>query len=257
MYDRTHTLLVVVPLFALLACCRLTSDSRADTIMLGASKDSTLINHSAGSVSNGTGTLIAGQTFARGPGAIRALLAFDVAASIPQGSTITGAELTLTVLQAGAGSDNDSYALHPLEQDWGEGTSFATTGQGAPSTTGDVTWIHPFFNNSFWTNPGGDFRALSSATEKVGDSGPVTWQSTSGLVADVQAWLDDPHSDFGWILIGAESRFGSARQFASRESNSNTPLLTITFTSVPEPSSLLLLGLATIFTPYRRRQFGW
>ena len=51
---------------------------------------------------------------------------------------------------------------------------------------------------------------------------------------DVQAWLDDDSTNFGWLLRGDESTIFTARQFASRENLTvaNRPLLTIDFTEV-------------------------
>ncbi|NOZ40838.1 MAG: DNRLRE domain-containing protein, partial [Planctomycetes bacterium] len=215
---RTSTMLVVLPLLFALVNNVLVSVSEAEIISLGPSKDNTLINNGSGSVSNGTGFLFAGKTGNSGPGALRALLAFDIASEIPAGATITDVQMTLTVLQAGNGSNNDSYGLHRVAQDWGEGKSFASGGNGAPSENNDATWIHTFFNSSFWTNPGGDFEGTPSATETVGSSGTVTWGSTSEMVANVQNWLNDPSSNFGWILIGNEASSASARRFGSRES---------------------------------------
>jgi len=33
----------------------------------------------------------------------------------------------------------------------------------------------------------------------------------------VQSWIDTPATNFGWILVGDEATFGSAKRFASRE----------------------------------------
>lgn len=211
-------------------------EARAETIMLDASKDNTLFNSTTGSNSNGQGPLFAGRTGGQGPGPQRAVFAFDVASAIPAGSTVTSVELTLNILQAGGGSGNDSYALHRLEQDWGEGTSQATGGAGTAATPGDATWIHTFFDTNTWNNPGGDFESSPSAFKTIGNFGPETWGSTSEMIADVQGWLDNPTNNFGWILIGDESVPVSSRQFASRESFMGGPQLTVTY-FVPEPSS--------------------
>ncbi len=257
MHLRLNTLLVTLPLLFTLFNTVLASVSEADTIMLGASKDNTLINNTTGNVSNGEGPLFAGLTGGAGPGALRALIAFDVASEIPAGATITDVQLTLTILQAGNGSNLESYGLHRVEQDWGEGKSFASGGNGAPSEKSDATWIHTFHDNSFWTNPGGDFQGTPSATETIGVSGPVTWSSTSDLVADVQNWLDAPSSNFGWLLIGDEIRSTAARKFGSRESTSGVPELAITFTPVPEPHSLTLVILgSSCALAFLRRKLG-
>ena len=49
--------------------------------------------------------------------------------------------------------------------------------------------------------------------------------------ADVQAWLGDAPTDFGWILIGNESKVKTANRFDTMESlESASPTLTIEFT---------------------------
>lgn len=215
----------------------------AATEMLSASKDNTLINSATGEFSNGQGPLFAGRTGGQGPGAQRALMAFDVASEIPAGAIITDVQLTLTVEQAGNGSGFDSYALHRVSQDWGEGTSDAFGGGGTQSTAGDATWVHTFFDTATWTIPGGDFEASASAAKEIGTFGAETWGSTPELVADVQGWLDDPSSNFGWILIGDESAFASSRKFGSRESTVG-PVLAVTY--IPEPATLATGVLATL-----------
>ena len=234
--------------------CVAASVSHAESVMLNPSKDNNLINDNGGALSNGTGALHAGLTGGRGPGVLRSLLAFDIAGAIPAGSIITDVELTLTVQMAGPGSGDDEYSVHRVTQDWGEGTSFATGGNGASSTTDDATWIHTFFSTGVWNAPGGDFEATASATESIGTFGPETWGSTAELVADVQAWLDDPSSNYGWILIGDEAANSSARQFASRESSTNAPVLTVQYI-VPEPNTLAiaLVGSVSSALLHRRR----
>jgi hypothetical protein len=81
---------------------------------------------------------------------------------------------------------------------------------------------------------GGDFVATSSAAQNVAGAGTtVTWTSTPPLVDDVQGWVNNPASNFGWLLRGNESTSRTARKFASSEytlNQNNRPLLTIDFT---------------------------
>ncbi|HUN82094.1 MAG TPA: thrombospondin type 3 repeat-containing protein, partial [Phycisphaerae bacterium] len=115
-----------------------------------------------------------------------------------------------------------------------EGASVATgeEGGGAVPATGDVTWTKRFNPGSPWTNPCGDFSATVSASTAVTDVGHYTWGSTSQMVADAQAWLDVPSTNFGWVLIGTESTAMTAKRFDSRENATadNRPKLTITYT---------------------------
>jgi hypothetical protein len=52
------------------------------------------------------------------------------------------------------------------------------------------------------------------------------------LVLDVQTWLNTPASNFGWMIIGVETGFGTTKRFDSRENFdvSFRPALTVTFT---------------------------
>jgi hypothetical protein len=165
----------------------------------------------------------------------RGVLAFDIAGNIPAGSTILGVTLSLNVSRTGSDTPRN-VELHKLLADWGEGTSVAPgeEGDGAPATTNDATWRHRFFDTIFWTTEGGDFSATVSASQSVGAVGVYTW-SSSQMVADVQSWLDDPASTFGWLVLGDESEILTAKRFDTRESAS-PPVLTIQYTRVtPRP----------------------
>jgi hypothetical protein len=37
------------------------------------------------------------------------------------------------------------------------------------------------------------------------------------MAADIQAWLDNPSSNFGWVLLGKEGAEATAKRFDSRE----------------------------------------
>ncbi len=188
------------------------------TTTLLASKDNSLFEDSAGALSSGAGEfLYAGQTISAG--SRRALIAFD-ASEIPTGSTITEATLRLTVSKAARNTtDTAPFALHRLTSDWGEGTSDAGNpgGRGAPATTGDATWLHTLFSSDTWSTPGGDFVSTASATADVGGDGTMAAWSSAGMAADVQAWVSDPSSNFGWIIIGDETINPTGRRFNSRD----------------------------------------
>ena len=54
------------------------------------------------------------------------------------------------------------------------------------------------------------------------------------MVADVQSWLDNPASNFGWLVLGDETAIATAKRFDTRESAS-PPVLTIRIhTRAPE-----------------------
>lgn len=208
------------------------ADRGVQTVTLNPSKDNTLIQSSNGLVSNGMGfQFFAGRVGLMGFGsARRGVIAFDVAGSLPAGATIINASLTLHLSLTNTGAHD--VGLHELTQAWGEGTSTSGGGSGDTSTDGDATWIHTFFDTEFWDQPGGDFQEVVLATRNVDDPGRYTWTS-SRLVASVQSWIDDPGSNFGWIVIGDESFFQTAQGFDSRENPDVTrrPVLTIEYSN--------------------------
>jgi uncharacterized protein (TIGR03118 family) len=219
------------------------------TITLSPSKDNTLYQSTVGNISNGAGpSFFAGLTGNRGgPGIRRGVIAFDIANNIPAGSTINSVTLSLQVVRtSSAATASETVGLHLLSADWGEGTSNGGAdrgGVGAPATTNDATWIYRFFNTATWTNPGGDFVSTVSASTSVGGVGSYSWGSTAQLVSDVQNWLNNPATNFGWIVVGDETTSNSAREFASRENATaaNRPTLTIDYTN-PNPASQLTLS---------------
>ena len=199
-------------------------------------KDNTLYEYDPeeGDVSNALGLhFFAGET-ALGE-LRRGVLAFDIAAHIRPGSTIMAVTLSLNMSRT-ALDDARTVELHTLLADWGEGTSIAPgeEGDGAPATPNDATWRHGFFDTIFWTNEGGDFSATVSATQSVGPIGQYTWSSAQ-MVADVQSWLDNPASNFGWLVLGDESTNITAKRFDTRESAS-PPVLAIQY--IPGPRVL-------------------
>lgn len=234
------TILVLFCLAALQADIHPRQAARAGTdevAVLGAAKDNTLYESATGAISNGAGEyFFAGTTL---PGDIRrAVIAFDVAGNLPAGSTINSVTLTLNMSRTVSGSQ--TVALHRLLADWGEGSSNApgAEGEGAPSALNDATWIHTFFNTLLWSDPGGSFTPTASASLAVGTVGSYTWGSTSQMVADVQAWLDSPAANFGWILVGNESANQTAKRFDSRQnpSTASHPVLSINYTPPVEPT---------------------
>ena len=209
----------------------------SETVALMAVRDNTLIEDPDGQLSNGSGEyFFAGMT--NTPKIRRALIAFDVAGAVPAGATITAVRLTLARTKVGS-FDEYPVALHRALADWGEGDSDVEfeEGRGAPAETGDATWIHRFFDTETWQNEGGDFVEEASASAIVGGIDIVTqfavytWGSTEQLLADVQGWLDDPASDFGWMILGLEEGTRTSKRFASREHSNaeRRPVLTVEY----------------------------
>jgi len=205
----------------------------ADVVTLPASKDNTLSETSDGSLSDGAGRhFFAGRTDqSPGDDVRRGLLEFDVAGAIPPGSVIHSAALELHMSKTQAGPEDVS--LHRALAEWGEGASDPGGGEGsgASSEAGDATWLHTFYPGSFWVAEGGDFNVFPSATTSVDRDGTYRWESPASA-ADVQAWLDAPASNHGWVVVGDEGVDKSAKRFDGRSIGdaSKRPRLIVQFT---------------------------
>lgn len=211
------------------------------TATLTAAKDTAIFSN--GSTSSGGGPLVTGRTARFGER--RTLVRFELG-SIPQGSTIVAAALGMTVEQSNSGPAATS--LHPLLQDWGEGTTISPGGAGAPANPGDATWADAFLGTTAWQTPGGDFGSATSSLT-VGGPGRYQWTSSASMVQQVQAWLDQPQTNHGWAVITDESLV-SARLWNSREHAlaSDRPTLTVDY--IP-PASVSSFGTGCVIRPFQ------
>jgi hypothetical protein len=237
-----------------------------------ASKDNSIFQSAVSNSAGGSAGIFSGANANGSPR--RGLIAFDVAGNVPPGSLIIGTQLTLYLGNAGGSALPQPIGIHRLTADWGEGTAGSSTptvggsGNGFAASTGDATWNQRFFGSTNWSNPGatGDFVTAPSATTIVGntlDTAHHWFPLSTTMRNDVQGWLDNPSSNFGWALINAnETTGGSVRAFYSRSATQNStggtlnpafrPTLTITY--VPEPSTALLLLLAGPLAIARRQR---
>ena len=212
-----------------LGCLIASVPAVADTVVLGATRDNSIYSND-GAKSNGAGQNmfvgINNDAFQR-----RALLQFDIAGSVPAGSTINSVTLTLYLTRTQVG--NVSIGLHTVKEAWGEAGSVASGegGGGGSAQTNDATWTKRLSPSTTWTTDGGSYASAASATTTVANAqGTYSWSSAQ-MTADVQGWLTTPSTNFGWILVG-NSTSRSTKRFGTR-TNSNAsyrPKLTINFT---------------------------
>ena len=203
------------------------SDAFAATTTINPIIDNTIAEDFPDNSSGDCNSIFSGNTdggFAR-----RALLQFDIAAAIPPGSTINSVTLTMHVTRGGNHPDA-VMTLHPVNLAWGEAAAGVTPngcgtrggGQGEPAVNGAATWLSAMHNQTLWSSPGGDFGTASASTFVNGTT-PV-WDSAAvgngAMVSDVQDWLDNPATNYGWILIGDEANSPTTRRFDSSASSS-------------------------------------
>jgi hypothetical protein len=203
----------------------------ADSITLTPSADTSIFQAFP---DNNFGTYTDMPVGATRVGAIgRALIKFDFS-QIPQNAVINAASLQLQVVKSPFSAASSTFALHRMLTSWNEGIGGGQLGMAA--TTNDTTWNARFYPDTPWGSPGGasevDFASAVEGGTFVTADGAYTIQSTAGMVADVQLWLTNNNSNFGWMLKSeSESTLFTARRVASREDPINTPVLTVNYTA--------------------------
>ncbi len=162
----------------------------------------------------------------------RLLLQFNLS-SIPSDAVISAVTVTLNMTRA-AGGLSGNQVFYRVLNSWSQGTGLGrgnvAGGQGGQPVPGGASWA---FRQNFslpWTTPGGDFSSLTSALNNVGSTAGLKAWSGSGLVSDVQAWVNGSLPNNGWILIGDEGASGSARIYSASENLVNSPSLTVMYT---------------------------
>ena len=235
-----------VAVMSALAAAAFAPSALADTVTLNPVADATLIEDATGAFASGASyNVYSGRVGNNGGGTRRrALIRFDLS-SIPAGSTITSVQLRMYMSQGSSGTR--IHSMHRMTASWGEAGSFSFGGAGAPAQSGDATWVHRFWPGTPWATPGGDFVSAASASQSVSGVAWYVWGSTPGLVADVQAWLGTPASNFGWMLRGEESVIQTSKRFDSRQSsNAGTKPQLIVIFSPPASNPADLNGDGSI-----------
>ena len=190
----------------------------ADVSQIVADRDNTLFESGDGSLSSGSGQHVyAGRVNFDANGWVerRAVLHFDVS-SIPANATIVSASVRVQVVKSPPAPPLGlTFGLHRCLSDWGEGSSSATGGNGAPTSAGDATWLHAFAPSVNCNTPGGDCDAVAGWTTIMNANGSYTFTG-AGLAADVQSWVGGG-ANHGWVMVGDVSTPRTVRKFASRE----------------------------------------
>ena len=175
----------------------------------------------------------------------RTLLRFDLSA-IPAGAVVSSAALQVTVVMVPLSPVNSTFDLKRVLQSWSEG---------------GVSWNSRSGAGTPWQVPGAigsaDSVGTPSAFVAVGSANfaKYTFSSSAGLVGDVQGWVNNPSSNFGWLLVSEdEVSPETARRFGSRENGTHPPVLTINYSlaslgvTIQPPSQTVPAGSAVTFT---------
>ncbi len=198
----------------------------------------------------------------------RALVRFDVS-SLADDVTIDSATLTFTqasnskIVPANGDFSVRLLLIADANAGWIEGTmSAATAGAGEPC------WGYRQYDTTFWTGGAGignstaspgiaallDTQTIDVDTINVGTAITFAITSAAGLNA-IKAWSTNGLNG-GFLLATDETSPGqNALLVGSSEhaTESYRPSLSVTYTVVPEPSTVSMLGLAALAGLLRRR----
>jgi hypothetical protein len=192
----------------------------AESVTLNPAQDTFISEYISFSEPNGTGAdMVIGTqgsnvSFKKN----RGLIQFDVS-SIPSGAVVNSVTLRLTATRNPLSAASSDFHLHRVLRPW----------DGLEST-----WSIRLEPGENWEEPGGqagtDYSEASSSSVHVTGTGGYTFASTSGLIADVNAWLANPASNHGWLMkTEDESVAFTARRWSSGEAASGVPVLEVQF----------------------------
>jgi hypothetical protein len=175
----------------------------------------------------------------------RSLLQFNLS-SIPSNATITNVVLTFS--DGGNGQNIPQIFVHKLTQGWTEGNAnSACPFSGACNVPGvaltsqtDVTWRETSYSGgaltNLWLTTGGNFAATASTTSTAEGNNAKLF-SSAGLIQDVQNWVNNPTSNFGWLLKMDEAltspstmqRYRTKEGASASGDNTTAPKLVVTY----------------------------
>jgi hypothetical protein len=212
----------------LVAWCGSAATAFAASVTLNPADDTFISEYVSFANPNGTSTemVIGTQGNNVGGPTSRGLIQFDLS-SIPSGAVVNSVTLRMRATMAPASPVSSEFMLHRVLFPW----------DGLEST-----WTVRLDPDENWAEPGGeagtDFSATPSGAVQVSGVGTYTFASTAQLVEDVNGWLTNPASNYGWLMkTENESVRFTARRWASREAPlGGGPVLEVQFELAQPPS---------------------
>ena len=179
------------------------------------------------------------------------LIRFD-GLGIPTGSTINSATLNIVNADTWAGQGPVTVKTVAVLKDWYWGTH----AYNQPVSDGEVTWNSVAHNVELWEVPG-----ANGATDvaPIVDPGGVFTSGMASINLDVAASLQQQVNGgniYGWALKGMDNPGQLAIWDVYAYDSMSSSILTIDYTPIPEPGSLVALcgGLVGLVGFARRRR---
>jgi len=220
-----------------LLCCGLAGYCHADAVLanvltLGTSQDS-MVTEQFLATPQGTNIYMIAGTNGQDEDS-RSLLAFNLTA-IPSNAVVSSAALTVKVVKLAPGfPSSGTMDLRRLLVAWSDGAA---------------TWTNRLTSIRWSTNGAAapvDFTNSITQSITVTAQTTYTFVSNSNMVADVQRWVNNPASNFGWIIISElQGTLFTECKFGTRENSGNEPSLTVQFTVPATPPALTPLSILT------------
>lgn len=205
------------------------SNLSAATITLAPSGDTEMRQFTSEANFGNSITMVSGRLGTMANGEVRrSVIRYDFS-EIPPGAHITAVSMTIQVVRVPMTPVNSFFELRRLLTDWAEN---------------DATWSSRLPDIA-WEVPGADgdldrFPFPSSSVFLTG-AGTYTFSSTPTFVADVQMWVDDPASNFGYLLLSQdEPTMFTARMFGTRDDPDTSPQMTVTYVLAPPAPPVII-----------------
>jgi hypothetical protein len=186
----------------------------------------------------------------------RALVQWDLS-SIPAGSTVTSAVVTVFGLDNPNGRHFSAYALTSA---WTEGYGMSNGGPGTGHVASGANWDYSAIETlTPWTTPGGDYD-VASRVQFVGSS----FAMNPDITTIANAWVNGTAND-GITILTDDTTYARTVMYTrdygypdngqDRASpGAKAPQLVITYTPAPEPATMSLLVLGGLGLIARKRR---
>ncbi len=175
----------------------------------------------------------------------RSLVQFNLS-TLPSNASITNVVLSFS--DGGNGQTIPQIFVHKLTNSWTEGNAnTACQFSGACNVSGialtsqtDVTWNERSYSGgaltNLWSAAGGTFIATASATS-TGAGNTSKSITSSGLVQDVQSWVNSANTNYGWLLKMDETitststmqRYRTKEGAVAAADNTTAPKIVVTY----------------------------